>query len=63
MLETWINLLDLTSQVQAKDNKFTLLARAGRQVRFLLVTAMICFVFRGVSLYCCRALAGSFPSK
>ncbi|PUZ75838.1 hypothetical protein GQ55_1G240900 [Panicum hallii var. hallii] len=31
MLKTWNNLSDLITQVLAKDNKFTLLARAGRQ--------------------------------
>lgn len=37
--------LDLITQVSAKDNKFTLLARAGRQVRFFLIQHMICFIF------------------
>ncbi|PUZ60405.1 hypothetical protein GQ55_4G122700 [Panicum hallii var. hallii] len=35
MLKTWNNLSDLITQVPAKDNKFTLLARAGRQEVYL----------------------------
>ncbi|PUZ75261.1 hypothetical protein GQ55_1G142200 [Panicum hallii var. hallii] len=38
MLKTWNNLSDLITQVPAKDNKFTLLARAGRQVQEVYLT-------------------------
>ena len=44
-LKAWTNLSDLITQVPAKDNKFTLLARAGRQVSFLLILHLICFPF------------------
>jgi hypothetical protein len=46
--QTWTNLLDLVTQVPAKDNKFTLLARAGRQVRFLQYT------YTAHDLFSCR---------
>lgn len=41
LVENWTDVLDVVSQVPVKDNKFKLLARAGRQVSILLIYTVL----------------------